>query len=145
MTMKSSKPFSSRRQSGFTLIEIMIVVGIIAVIAGVVAANVFGEGDRAKARLAGSQLQSIAAKIESYELDTGTLPQSLEDLLRQPANARGWLGPYYRNEKDISDPWGNRLEMRVPGQSGNKFDLISYGADKKPGGDGVKADIIHEG
>lgn len=144
MPMKRSAVRMSRRQGGFTLIEIMIVVGIIALIGGIVATTVFGESDRAKARLAVSQLQTIAGKIESFELDNGSPPQRLEDLVRQPSGSTSWLGPYAR-ENDLKDPWNRQFEYRVPGQSGAKFELISLGADGKPGGDSYNRDITHEG
>ncbi len=116
----------------------------IALIAGIVATTVFGEGDRAKARLASTQMQMIAAKIESYEMDVGNAPQSLDDLVRSPSGSRGWLGPYAR-ENDLRDPWNRPFQYRTPGRNGNKFDLISLGADGKPGGDSVNAEITHEG
>jgi general secretion pathway protein G len=139
-----TKPNRRHLNAGFTLVEIMIVIGIIAVIAGIVAANVFGESDRAKARLASTQLQTVAAKIDSYELDTGKLPDRLDDLVRQPSGARGWLGPYAR-EGDLRDPWNQPLDYRQPSQGGGRYDLISYGKGGKPGGESVEADIIHEG
>jgi general secretion pathway protein G len=142
--MKHTTRNLRRGNAGFTLIEIMIVVGIIALIGGIVATTVFGESDRAKARLAVSQMQMIAAKIESFELDNGNPPQTLQDLVRQPSGAQGWLGPYAR-ENDLRDPWNRPFEYRTPGQSGGKFDLISYGADGKPGGESWNRDIIHEG
>ncbi|GIX34535.1 MAG: hypothetical protein KatS3mg126_0314 [Lysobacteraceae bacterium] len=128
-----------RRQVGFTLIEILIVVGIIAIIGGIVANRIFGGQDRAKWQLAKSQVQTLAAKIENYELDNGGPPAQLQDLVTQPSGAEGWLGPYVK-EAELKDPWGRPFEYRNPGQNG-KFDLISYGADGRPGGESWNRDI----
>lgn len=127
------------RQSGFSLIEILIVVALIALIAGMVANQVFGGGARAKVKLAQSGVMSLAGKIEQFEMDTGTLPQSLQDLVREPGNARGWLGPYAK-ESELKDPWQTPYEYRVSVE-GAPFAVISMGDDKKPGGSGVDADI----
>jgi len=137
--MKRSLAHRSIAQHGFTLIEILIVVGIIALIGTLVANRIFGGADKAKWQLAKSQVQTLAAKIESYELDTGGVPQQLQDLVAQPNGVSSWLGPYAK-EADIKDPWGKPFEYRVPGQRG-KFDLISLGADGKPGGDSWNRDI----
>lgn len=138
---RTASPYALRspRQQGFTLIEILIVVGIIAIIGGIVANRIFGGQDRAKWQLAKSQVQTIAAKIESYELDNGGPPGQLQDLVREPSGADGWLGPYAK-EAELKDPWGRAFEYRVPGQNG-KFDLISLGADGRAGGDSWNRDI----
>jgi general secretion pathway protein G len=141
--MKRYSLGAMRRHSGFTLIEILIVVGIIAIIGGIVANRIFGGQDRAKAGLAKTQLQTLAGKIESYELDNGNPPQRLEELVRQPSGSNTWLGPYAK-EDELRDPWNRPIEYRVPGSSG-KFELISLGADGKPGGEGPARDIVHEG
>ena len=126
-------------QSGFSLIEILIVVALIATIAGVVANQVFGGQDRAKVRIAQSQLASLSGKIEQYEMDTGALPNSLGDLVRETGSTKGWLGPYSK-EAELKDPWNTPIEMRVPGDNA-PFALLSMGADRKSGGTGVDADI----
>jgi general secretion pathway protein G len=140
--MKRHSLGSGRQRSlGFTLIEILIVVGIIAIIGGIVANRIFGGQDRAKWQLARSQVQALAGKIESYELDNGQLPNQLNDLVSQPSGAGSWLGPYAR-EGELRDPWNRQFEYRVPGQGG-KFDLISLGADGRPGGESWNRDINH--
>jgi general secretion pathway protein G len=127
------------RQTGFSLLEILIVVALIAFIGTMVARNVFGGSDRARARLAETQLTMLAGKIEQYELDVGALPQSLEDLVRQPGGSTSWLGPYAKAD-ELKDPWQRPIEYRVPGAEG-RFDLISLGSDGQPGGEGVNRDI----
>lgn len=128
---------AARAQRGFSLIEILIVVALIAVIAGMVANQVFGGKDRANVKLAESGITALAAKIEQYEMDTGGLPQTLQDLITAPAGARGWLGPYVK-ETALKDPWNTPYEYRTSDRS---FTLTSYGADRKTGGSGVDADI----
>jgi len=87
-------------------------------------------------------VQTIAQKVQQYEMDTGALPTALGDLVNQPGNATGWLGPYAK-AADLNDPWKTPLEFRVPGDAG-RFDIVSYGADRKPGGESVNADIKYE-
>ncbi|MCB1554463.1 MAG: type II secretion system major pseudopilin GspG [Xanthomonadales bacterium] len=126
-------------QRGFTLVEIVIVIALIGIIMGVVAANVFGNKERSYYKLTETQLTTLSAKIETYEMDTGNLPGQLQDLVSAPGSASGWLGPYTK-EKDLKDAWGTAIEYRSPGAS-SKFELVSLGADRKPGGEGVDADI----
>jgi general secretion pathway protein G len=140
--MNKQRNFSiaARAQRGFSLIEILIVVALIAVIAGMVANQVFGGQDKAKYKLAQADVTSLASKVEQFEMDTGTLPQRLEDLLTSPGNVKGWLGPYVK-EASLKDPWNTPYEYRV---ADRKFVITSYGADKKAGGSGVDADITNE-
>jgi general secretion pathway protein G len=129
-------------QSGFSLIEIIIVTVLIGGIVAFAATRILGGGDKAKYNLAKSQVQTMAEKIESYRMDTGGLPNSLEDLVKAPSNANGWLGPYAK-EKDLKDPWGAQLQYQVPGDN-QPFNVSSYGADGKPGGESVNGDIKNE-
>ena len=124
-------------QKGFSLIEILIVVALIAGIMGLVATQVFGGRSRANVKMAVAQLGGLAGKIENFEMDTGALPQRLEDLVTEPGNAKGWLGPYAKTS-DFNDPWNTPIEYRVPGE-GAPFTLISYGDDKKPGSLRIRA------
>lgn len=126
-------------QGGFSLIEILIVVALIALIAGMVANQVFGGAAKAKVKLAQSDVTNLAGKIEQFEMDVGALPQRLEDLVKEPGNAKGWLGPYAK-ESALKDPWNTPYEYRVPGD-GAPYVVISYGNDRKPGGTGVDGDI----
>ena len=126
-------------QRGFTLIEIIVVVVLIGGIVAFAASRILGGGDRAKVRLAESQVQTIAEKVEQYRMDTGELPPNLQALVTQSGNAPGWLGPYAK-DGELLDPWKNALQYQVPGESG-AFDVVSLGADGKPGGQSVNADI----
>ncbi|MCW5580036.1 MAG: type II secretion system major pseudopilin GspG [Luteimonas sp.] len=128
-------------QRGFSLIEIILVVVLIGGIVAFAATRILGGGDRAKYNLARAQVQTLAEKVGQFEMDTGSLPASLGQLVTQPGVV-GWLGPYAK-ESELKDPWNTPYEYRVPGD-GQPFDIISYGADRKPGGDSVNADIRNE-
>ena len=130
----------ARSQSGFSLIEILIVVALIALIAGMVANQVFGGQDRAKVKMAQSQVAALAGKISQFEMDTGEVPQRIDELVSASSNMKGWLGPYSK-ESELKDPWNTPFEYSASGRS---FTITSYGADRKPGGSGVDADITNE-
>lgn len=133
---RSPKP----AQGGFSLIEIILVVVLIGGIVAFAATRILGGGDRAKVNLTKAQVQTLAEKVNQFEMDTGTLPQSLDELVQSSAN--GWLGPYAK-EAELKDAWGTAYEYRAPGESG-PFDIVSLGADRKSGGDSVAADIRNE-
>lgn len=128
--------------SGFSLLEIMIVVVLMGLIVAFAANRILGGADKAKFNLAKSSVQTLAGKIEQYELDTGSLPSSLQDLVTSPAGNSGWLGPYAK-ESELKDPWNQPYEYSVPGES-TRFDLISYGSDAKPGGESTAQDIRND-
>lgn len=130
-------------QRGMSLIEIIIVIVLIGVVLTFVGSRILGGADRAKANLAKSQVQTLAGKIEQFEMDTGRRPGSLQELVAQPTGAAGWLGPYAK-DAELKDPWGNALLYRSPGEDGRPYDLVALGKDGKPGGDSYDADIRHE-
>jgi general secretion pathway protein G len=130
------------RQRGFSLIEIILVVVLIGGIVAFAATRILGGGDRARVNLAKAQVQTLAEKVQQFEMDTGSLPNSLEELVSQPGNAGGWLGPYAK-PAELNDPWNTPFEYRIPGDA-QSFDIISLGADRKPGGDSVNADIKYQ-
>ena len=134
-------PRSARaRQRGFSLIEIILVVVLIGGIVAFAATRILGGGDRAKANLAKAQVQTLAEKVQQYEMDTGTLPDSLAALVS--SDAPGWLGPYAK-DAELKDPWNHPFEYRVPGAD-QPFDLVSYGKDGEAGGTSVDADIAFQ-
>ena len=137
-----SHPAVSQSQRGFSLIEIILVVVLIGGIVAFAATRILGGGDRAKVRLAEAQVQTLAEKISQFEMDTGTLPASLDQLVTQPGGAVGWLGPYAK-DSELKDPWNTPYEYRAPGD-GRPYDIVSHGADRKPGGDSVNADIRND-
>ena len=133
---------SPRRQAGMSLLEIIIVIVLIGAVLTLVGSRVLGGADRGKANIAKSQVQTVAGKVENYQLDTGKLPAKLDDLVTQPGGTSGWLGPYAK-PAELNDPWGHPLEYRSPGE-GQPFDLISLGKDGKVGGSSYDADIKYE-
>ncbi|MDQ3494791.1 MAG: type II secretion system major pseudopilin GspG [Pseudomonadota bacterium] len=126
-------------QRGFSLIEIILVVVLIGGIVAFAATRILGGGDRARVNLAKAQVQTLAEKVQQFEMDTGSLPNALDELVSRPGNAGGWLGPYAR-PAELNDPWNTPFVYRVPGD-GQPFEIVSLGADKRPGGDSVDADI----
>jgi general secretion pathway protein G len=126
-------------QHGFTLIELIIVITLIAGVMALVAGKVIQNKHRAEYNLAKTQLSSLAASIDQYQSDVGALPDSLQQLVTSGAD--GWLGPYARAE-DLKDPWHNAIEYRKPGADDQPYSLVSLGVDGKPGGDGVDKDLV---
>ena len=135
------RPAARLAQAGMTLIEIMVVIVLIGGILAVIGGTIFSNKDKANHKLAGIQIQKVAANIESYNSDVGEYPRTLEDLVTDP-QIEGWLGPY-GSAKDIKDPFNKPLQYSVPGE-GADFDLTSYGKDGQPGGGSVDADIKYE-
>ena len=131
-----------RAQGGFSLIEIILVVVLIGGIVAFAATRILGGGDRAKVNLAKAQVQTMAEKIQQFDMDTGNLPGSLDELVTAPGNATGWLGPYAKSA-ELKDPWNHPFLYTVPGE-GQAFDLLSLGKDGKPGGTSVDADIKYQ-
>jgi len=132
-----NKTISKRRQQGFTLIEILVVMAIISMLAIMVAPNIFNQQAGAQRDAALSQISTLAAALDTYRLDVGTYPDSLEGLMENDTDSAAWNGPYLRRAVPM-DPWGN--EYLYEG-SAREFSLISYGADGERGGEGNDADI----
>ena len=137
-----TRSLSPARQAGMSLIEIIIVIVLIGAVLTFVGSRVLGGADRAKANLAKSQVMTLAQKVEAFQMDTGRLPGSLEELVTAPGNAPGWLGPYAK-AAELSDPWGHPVEYRAPGEGG-PFDVVILGRDGKVGGTSVDGDIRNE-
>jgi general secretion pathway protein G len=133
---------SAALQRGMSLIEIIIVIVLIGAVLAFVGSRVLGGKDRGDYNIAKAQIQTMAGKVESFQMDTGRLPTALEELVTQPGDVNGWLGPYAK-PAELKDPWGRPLEYRAPGESG-PFDLVSLGKDGKPGGTSVDGDIKYE-
>jgi len=132
------RPLTS--QGGFTLIELAVVILLIGGIVALAANNIVGAKNKSNYKLAQTQLNLLAQKVGEYQSDVGSLPESLNDLVKAPGNADGWLGPY-TGEQQLKDPWGVAIEYRSPGADSD-FELVSMGADKKSGGEGVDKDLV---
>jgi general secretion pathway protein G len=134
----------NRGRAGITLIEMLVVVTIIALFAALVAPRMFKQSDRAKVTAARAQINSFMTALGSYKLDTGVFPsteEGLQALRLAPANISQWQGPYLPQEIPV-DPWGHPYLYKFPGEHGDEPDMICYGADGQPGGDGINADIV---
>jgi len=136
-----------RREKGFTLIEIMVVVVIIGLLATLVLPRVLGRQEQAQIEKARADIQALSSALKLYKLDNYNFPstqQGLDALRREPSGdppARNWKEGGYI-ERLPTDPWGNEYQYLRPGQHG-EFDLWSYGADGKPGGEDAAADITN--
>ncbi|MBM4255909.1 MAG: type II secretion system protein GspG [Deltaproteobacteria bacterium] len=132
-------------QSGFTLVELLVVVFILGLLAALVAPNLIGAGTKQNPKIAKTQIEMLRTALDSFRLDVGRYPNSqegLQALLERPAGVERWDGPYLREGKGVpKDPWQNPYVYRSPGERG-AFDLFSYGEDGTAGGDGLKADVF---
>lgn len=126
-------------QSGFTLVELLLVLVILALIAAVILPSIIGQAEGAKVKAAGTQISRISMAVETFYLDTGNTPDALEHLVKEPGAVAGWNGPYIRSSL-LKDPWSREYQFRNPGEHGD-FDVYSYGADGQQGGEGRNADI----
>jgi len=130
-------------EGGFTLVEILVVIAIIALIMSLVGPRVLNYLAESKVKAARIQIQSFASALDLFNLDTGRYPTSSEGLtalVRNPGNITAWNGPYLKSAAVPDDPWGNKYIYRSPGEHG-AYDIISYGSDGHEGGDGTAADI----
>jgi general secretion pathway protein G len=132
------------RQSGVTLIEMLVVVVIITLFASYVGMRLWPQADKARVTAAKAQIGSFMSALDTYKMDVGSFPtseQGLTALRSRPASAPQWGGPYLAKEVPM-DPWGRPYMYRFPGQQSEDPEIISYGADGQPGGEGINADIV---
>ncbi len=130
------------RQSGFTLMELLVVLAILGLLMGLVGPQVLNQLSGAKVKTAGIQIKDLEQALEMYKLDVGRFPstdQGLVALVRKPANASGWNGPYLKS-KVPQDPWKTDYHYKYPGERGD-LDIFTFGQDGTPGGDGEDTDV----
>lgn len=136
--------FTVLEQCGFTLLELLVVMVIIGLLAGYVGPKYFSQVGKSEVKVARAQIDALEKALDQYRLDTGHYPTTehgLAALNARPANEPKWSGPYLK--KDVPpDPWGNPYVYRQPGGRGD-YDLLSYGKDGRPGGDGEGADVTN--
>jgi general secretion pathway protein G len=131
-------------QAGVTLIEMLVVLMIIGLFAALVAPRLFRKGDAARVTAARAQINSFMTALGAYKLDTGMFPtteQGLQALRDRPTGLTQWDGPYLPQEIPV-DPWARPYVYKFPGEHGDEPDIIAYGADGQPGGEGLNADIV---
>ena len=132
-----------RRHTGFTLLELLVVILIIGLLTGIVAPRFLGQIGRSEITAARAQLDAFDKALQAYRVDTGRFPstsQGLRALVTQPGDEPRWRGPYMQSDIPV-DPWGTAYQYRNPGSTGKDYDLLSYGHDRAPGGTGDDADI----
>jgi len=144
LLIRTRKNFLRRTsEQGFTLVEMLVVISIIALIMALVAPRVLNFLGESKVKAAKIQIQSIETALDLYALDTGHYPSSsegLDALMQRPGGVTSWNGPYLKGNAVPNDPWGRPYVYRSPGEHG-PYDIVSYGADGKEGGTGAKPDI----
>jgi general secretion pathway protein G len=136
-----------RQRSGFTLLELVVVIIVLGLLAGIVAPQISGRLSEAKSTTAKTQIELLSVALDGYRLDNGSYPtseQGLAALRERPTRApvpANWRGPYLRKAVPL-DPWGRPYIYRAPGERNpGAFDLESLGRDGKAGGEGEDADL----
>ena len=130
-------------QRGFTLLELMVVLLILALIATIAAPQVTKHLRKAKTQTASIQIEALGAAVDSFNLDVGRFPtneESLKALVSKPTAATNWDGPYIKKEASLTDPWGRPYQYASPGKGGD-YDIYSLGSDGREGGEGDAADV----
>jgi len=131
-----------RRTSGFTLVEMMVVIVIIGILATVLITQISGRADKAKVEATKAIVKQVADAAEMFKLDHNRYPERLDDLMRMPAyvDGRKWPpGGYLK--KLPRDGWDRELVYRVPGSAGQPLDVVSFGEDGREGGEGYAEDL----
>jgi general secretion pathway protein G len=136
-----------RRQAGFTLIEIMVVMVIIGLLMALVGPNLIGRSEKAKTQAAAMQIERLGTVLDTFRLDIGRYPttqEGLQALVQRPSGLERWDGPYL-NKGVPKDPWDRPYVYRSPGEGGRPYDIYSLGADGAPGGQDQNRDITSWG
>ncbi len=132
-----------RAPGGFTLIELLVVMIIIGLLASLVGPRLFSKVDKAKQQTAQAQIELLSTGLASFRLDVGRFPteeEGLNSLMERPSGLEKWDGPYLTKEIP-KDPWANEYVYKFPGEHG-PYDLMSYGMDGAPGGEGNDMDMV---
>jgi general secretion pathway protein G len=145
--MTQSAPQSAdpkpRRDAGFTLLELLVVLAIMGLLAAIVAPQVLKYLGQGRSQTAKVQVQNINAALELYHLDVGRYPtadEGLKALVAQPQTAAGWNGPYLKKASALDDPWGQPYLYKIPGGHGD-VDVYTLGSDKAEGGTNEAKDV----
>jgi len=142
-TRRSAGRPSREAEAGFTLLELLVVLGIIALLATVAGPQVLRYLGKARTDTAKAQIAAISTALELYALYNGTFPTQeagLSVLVNAPSNGATWHGPYLKRQDALLDPWGRPYNYRFPGRAGSP-EVFSLGRDNVPGGTGEDQDI----
>ncbi len=132
-----------RRESGFTLLELLVVLAIMGMLAAIIAPQVIRYLGTSRTQTAHVQIQNVMAALELFRLDVGRYPtaqEGLAALVTAPPTAPNWNGPYLKKDSALQDPWGEPYGYRIPGEHG-EIDVFTLGSDKAPGGTGEAQDV----
>ncbi|MCQ4347451.1 type II secretion system major pseudopilin GspG [Pseudomonas stutzeri] len=141
--MKPSTSPPLRPARGFTLLELLVVLVVLGLLAGIVAPKYFNQLGKSEAKVARAQIEGLAKALDLYRLDVGRYPsteQGLAALVLRPGDEPQWDGPYLPRGVPL-DPWNRAYLYRAPGENG-EYDLLSLGKDGQPGGEGENAEIV---
>lgn len=133
LTVATKAP--TRRQAGFTLIEVLIVLAIIGMVASLVGPRVLGYLSDSKAKAARVQIEAFGSALDLFFLDNGRYPtpsEGLQALVKKPANSQSWNGPYLKSGDIPKDPWGNPYLYKIPGKT-TPYIIISTGPEGREG------------
>lgn len=129
----------TKSQSGFSLIELLVVLAILGLLAGLVVTNILERMRKARYESAVSQVALIQSKITEFAMDNGRMPVSITELVDRPSDVTAWVGPYIKRAL-LMDPWGNHWTYSSRGTT-HSFELTSLGEDGVAGGEGYGKDI----
>ena len=133
------------KKSGFTLVELLVVLVILMVIGTIAVQNFSGEEDKAEVKATKASFTQIETALERYKLDVGSYPSEDEGmiaLMQAPEGDEGnWAGKYLSKQKSILDAWGNDYLYSMPGPEGESYEIVSLGADGEEGGEKFSADL----
>lgn len=138
MRLKRQHDYMATARSGFTLVELLLVLVILGTLAAIVVPKFAGRTEQARITAAQTQIANFGVVLDAFEVDNGFYPKGkngLQDLIQQPKDALNWRGPYLKQEIP-KDPWGNDYIYECPGKRNEgSYDLMSMGPDGRAGGD----------